>query len=305
MTVRGPVDAGSLGLLLPHEHVMSTFGLPAAPVPAYDETRLLTVAVAYLRYLGGLGCDAIADCTTAYFGRAPSLLSRISEASGVHILTNTGYYAAADDRYVPEHAFKESAAEIAARWVAEWRDGIDGTGISPGFIKTAVDAGPLSDIDRKLVRAAILTHLETGLTVQTHVGDNPAVVEEILSMLEGEGVAPEAWIWVHAHAVPEAAALRRAAEAGAWISLDGLGESTAGHILGLLRKLREWGLLSRALVSHDGEAFDPNGGSRQFHELLTGFVPLMERSGFSRSEVEQVTVRNPARAFTVGVRARR
>jgi phosphotriesterase-related protein len=124
-------------------------------------------------------------------------------------------------------------------------------------------------------------------------------------MLRGEGVAPDAWIWVHAHAVPEAAALRRAAEAGAWISLDGLGEGTAAHILGLLLRLREWGLLGRALVSHDGEAMDSNGGSRQFHELMTSFIPLMERSGFGRSEVEQVTVRNPAQAFAVGVRARR
>jgi predicted metal-dependent phosphotriesterase family hydrolase len=300
MTVLGPVDPGSLGLLLPHEHVMSTFGLPAAPVASYDEARLLPAATGYLRHLKELGCGAVADCTTAYFGRDPSLLARISEASGVAILTNTGYYAAAGDRYVPEHAFKESAAQIAARWTAEWRDGIGGTGIRPGFIKTAVDEGPLSDIDRKLVRAAILTHMETGLTVQTHVGDNPAVVDEILGMLGGEGISPEAWIWVHAHAVREASGLRRAAEAGAWISLDGLGEDTAAHILGLLQALRDWGLLGRALVSHDGEAFDPSGGSRQFHVLLTSFIPLMERSGFDRGEIEQVTVRNPAQAFTPG-----
>jgi predicted metal-dependent phosphotriesterase family hydrolase len=303
MTVRGPVDPASLGIVLPHEHVMSTFGLPPSVEPRYDEGRLLTVAAAYLGHLRALGCGAVVDCTTAYFGRSPRLLARISEASGVAILTNTGYYAAAGDRYVPEHAYHESAEAIAARWIAEARDGIEGTGIRPGFIKTAVDAGPLSDVDRKLVRAALLASRETGLPVQTHVGDNGPVVAEILGMVREVGVDASSWIWVHAHAVKESGALRAAAMAGAWVSLDGLGEGSAAHILGLLRDLRGWGLLGRALISHDGEVLDSAGGSRQMHYLMTDFLPLLERSGFAPAEVRALTALNPARAFTVRERA--
>jgi len=305
MTVQGPVDPGSLGIVLPHEHVMSIFGGEPAAIPRYDEGRLQTVAAAYLGHLRRLGCGTLFECTTAYFGRAPALLARIAGVSGLHIVTNTGYYAAAQDRYVPEHAFRESAEQIAARWVAEWKDGIEGTGIRPGFIKTAVDGGPFSGIDRKLVRAALLTHVATGLTIQTHVGDNPAVVAEILGMLASEGVSPEAWIWVHAHAVGQADSLREAAEAGAWISLDGLGPRSASHILDILRALRRWGRLDRALLSHDGEAMDRAGGSRQLHYLLTDFVPRLGQSGFCREEIRQITSGNPARAFAVRVRAGR
>ena len=96
----------------------------------------------YLKHLKSLGCQTIADCTAAYFGRQPSLLKSLSEESGIHILTNTGYYGAADDRYVPEHAFRETAGQLANRWIKEWEDGIDDTGIRPGFIKLAVDGGP-------------------------------------------------------------------------------------------------------------------------------------------------------------------
>ena len=60
------------------------------------------------------------------------LLRRLSEATGLHILTNTGYYGAANDIAIPKHAYDETAAQIAARWTAEARDGIEGTGIRPG-----------------------------------------------------------------------------------------------------------------------------------------------------------------------------
>ena len=75
------------------------------------------------------------------------LLRRLSRASKLHILTNTGYYGAANDKFLPPHAFTESADQLAARWIREAREGIDGTGIKPAFMKIGVDAGPLSDVD--------------------------------------------------------------------------------------------------------------------------------------------------------------
>lgn len=90
-------------------------------------------------------------------------MKRLSEATGLNIITATGYYGAANDRFVPSHAYKETAEELASRWIEEFERGIEGTGIKPGIIKIGVDAGPLSEIDAKLVQAAALTHLKTGL----------------------------------------------------------------------------------------------------------------------------------------------
>ena len=234
LTVDGPIAPEAMGFTLPHEHVMSTFGSDLARYPEYPSGRVLEIVLPYLAKIRSLGCRALLDCTAAYFGRHPELLQRISRESGLHIVTNTGYYAAAGDRYVPPHAFAESAEEIANRWEHEFSDGIDETGIRPGFIKTAVDDGPLSEIDRKLVLAAILAHKRTGMTIQTHTGNNPAAVQEILSMLAAEGVHPSAWVWVHAHSLPDPDPLVEAARLGAWISLDGVNPASAAHILGLL-----------------------------------------------------------------------
>lgn len=301
MTVAGALPAAELGLTLHHEHVMSTFGAESRRYPYYDEGRLLAVVSPYLQRLRSLGVQTVVDCTAAYFGRHPEMLRRFAQESGLHILTNTGYYAAADDRYVPPHAWSESADQIAERWRREWTHSIDGTGVYPGFIKTAVDAGPLSEIDRKLIVAAARTHRQTGLTIQTHTGDNAAAARSILNILAREGVHPSAWIWIHAHNLAEAAPVLQAAAQGAWISFDGLSADTASHILDLIRSMQAGGFLGQLLLSHDGDSY-MNGESRPYHYLLTDFIPMLQANGFSEEQVRQMVVANPAQAYAVQVR---
>ena len=301
MTVTGPIEPAQMGLTLPHEHVMSTFGSDAARYPFYDLAPLSAMVSPYLNYVKGLGVSTLVDCTAAYFGRHPELLRRFSQESGLYILTNTGYYAAAQDRYVPQHAYRETADQIAGRWVREWQEGIDGTGIYPGFIKTAVDDGPLSEIDRKLIVAAVRTHRQTGLTIQTHTGDNWSAAEAVLSILNEEKVQPAAWIWIHAHAMQSVDEVVYAAGQGAWVSLDGLSEESAQHHLDFVNALRQRGLLHRVLLSHDGDSYN-EGQFRPFHFLLTDFIPLLERNGFGQQEIRQMTVDNPRSAYTVQAR---
>lgn len=304
MTVRGPIAPTELGTALPHEHILSRFGEPPARHPDYQLSNLFDTVVPILEQLKSLGCDAIMDCTAAYFGRAPLVMHRLAELTGLHLLTNTGYYGAVDDRYVPDHTYDETAAEIADRWVTEWTEGLEGTGIRPGFIKTAVDGGPLSDIDRRLVRAAAKTHAETGLTIAVHTSDNVPAAQEQLSVLEEEGVQPSAWIWVHAQNVDDLDALARAASRGAWIEFDGLapGDAIDRH-LRLVRAMRDRDLLDRVLLSHDGSSYPPEGTEpRPMDTLFQSFSSTLRSAGFSESEIRTLTVDNPRRAFTVRVR---
>jgi phosphotriesterase-related protein len=302
MTVRGPVTPWTNGVFLPHEHLFSAFGEEPREKAQYDEKALLASVVPAVEKIRQAGCAAIADCTTAYFGRHVALLKLISERAGVHILANTGYYGAAGDRYVPKHAYAETADQIARRWIAEWMEGIDGTGVRPGFIKLGVDPGPLTDIDRKLITAGARAHLETGLLITVHTGDSPAGVRDQLAVLKSEGVAPAAWSWVHANAVKDMAVLEEASAGGAWISLDGLASDTLDRHLELVRWMRQRGRHGQVLLSHDGNGFRIDKPGKAFTALFTDFVPLLSKSGLSAEEVLQVTVENPLRAFAVGVR---
>lgn len=303
MTVTGPVEPGDLGFTLPHEHVISRFGAEPARYPDYPIAAVLDQVLPYLASVKARGVNTLVDCTTAFFGRHPELLQRISIESGVHILTNTGYYAARDARYVPPHAFKETPEAIAARWTREWRDGIDETGVRPGFIKIAVEKDPLSEIEIKLVHAAIHTHLDTSLVIQTHTGDNLPAARRIMDWVEAAGAPLSAWIWVHANAVSESATLLEAAERGAWISLDGVAAEPRDHILAHLKALCTAGFQERVLLSHDGDSFTFEGGLRPYEYLMSDFIPLLKDNGFSDTDIHQLTVANPARAFSIDMPA--
>jgi phosphotriesterase-related protein len=311
MTVRGPIKSEDLGTCLHHEHIVSRFGEDPEEHASYDYDHALSDVVPYLKFMQELGCNSIMCCTTKYFGRDVKLLQKISEASGMHLIANTGYYGAANDRYIPEFAFKASANEIAKLWVDEFTDGIDGSDIKPGFIKVGIDNGPLSEIDAKLVRAGAICHKATGLTLQVHTGDNIDAVNKQLSILREEGVSPAAWVWIHAQNVKNKEDLLPAAEKGAWISLDALRTAnyyeqrngatfTVDRHLELLLFLKEKGYLNQVLLSHDGSSYPQQGKSkRTFEVLFTTFIPMMKVAGISDDEIHQITVENPTKAYSI------
>jgi phosphotriesterase-related protein len=303
-TVLGPIRPSDLGVTLVHEHVLVDFG-GVASRSRYDADEVFRVARPHLDELREKGCRTLVECTPAHLGRDPLLLRRLAEATGLQILTNTGYYGAANDVAVPEHARVETPARIAARWTAEARGGIGGTGIRPGFVKCGVDPGPLSPIDRKLVEAAGLCHLATGLPLAIHTGDGAAALG-ILETLRSGGVSPEAWIWVHASNVKSRALLQWMADQGAWVEIDDLSPGTLGATVATVADLRARDRLDRVLVSQDAGWYhvgEPGGGSYRTHAFLfDAFVPALRARGFTESDVRALLVDNPARALTPGRR---
>jgi predicted metal-dependent phosphotriesterase family hydrolase len=62
----------------------------------YQADEAFRVALPHLRRIKELGCRSLVECTPAFLGRDPALLRRLSEASGLQIITNTGYYSAVE-----------------------------------------------------------------------------------------------------------------------------------------------------------------------------------------------------------------
>lgn len=114
VTVSGEIAANQLGTVLPHEHILVDFvGAEKVSPERYDAGEVFRVMLPYLEHAREAGCQALAECTPAYLGRDPKLLKRLSEASGVKLLTNTGYYGARQGKFLPQHAFRENAVELA------------------------------------------------------------------------------------------------------------------------------------------------------------------------------------------------
>ncbi len=306
MTVRGLRPAGELGFVLPHEHVLVDFIGAAEVSPSrYDVEVAYAKIKPFVDEAKMLGCATMVECTPAFLGRDPRLLVRLSAATGVNFVTNTGYYAARQNKFLPDFVQREDADALAARWLGEWRDGIEGTGIRPGFIKLGFDAGALSDVAQKLVRAAARTHRASGLTIAAHTGDDVAALAEV-ALLREEKIQPSAWIWVHAQNAKNEDTLTMLARSGAWIAFDGIAPRSLARHVNLVTMMKKQGLLERVLISHDAGWYrpgEPEGGAfRGYDVLFRAFLPALRKEGFTEDEIRQLTVTNPARAFTVAIR---
>ena len=300
-TATGPVAVADLGVTLTHEHVLVDFvGADKVGRHRYDADEAFRAALPHLQALRRQGVATLVECTPAFLGRDPVLLQRLARASGLHLLTNTGYYGAAEDKFVPAHAYEEDADRLAARWTAEWRDGIEGTGVRPAFLKIGVDAGALSAIDEKLVRAGARCHRETGLRLHVHTGDG-AAAGAIVSTLRAEGVRPDAYVWVHAQNETDRAVHRRLAAEGVWISLDGVSETSLDAHAAAVVDLARAGHLGHVLVSQDAGWYrvgEPGGGRfRPYTFLLDTFLPALRKAGLTESDTRRLLVANPARVL--------
>ncbi len=301
-TVTGPVPISKLGTTLMHEHVMVDFiGAGEVSPSRYNSDEVFKTALPKLKELADVGCRTLVECTPAYLGRDVTLLQRLSKASGLYILTNTGYYGAANDKYVPKHAYAESPMALAQRWTREVQKGIDGTGIKPAFMKIGVDSGPLSAIDAKLIGAAALCSKDTGLRLHVHTG-NGVAAKAIYDMLTKLDVDPSAYVWVHAQSEKDTFIHHELAMAKVWLEFDGINPKSAETHLKFIGAIAGKGDLSKVLISQDSGWYrvgEPGGGQfNGYTYLFKEFVPALKKRGFTDAQIKTLLVDNPARALT-------
>lgn len=297
-TVTGRLRADKLGCVLPHEHVMVDFiGADKTGPHRWDRDEVFRVMKPHLEAARSAGVTCIMECTPMFLGRDVRLLERLSRTTGLRILTNTGLY---KPPYLPEYAFKESADQLAARWIREWQKGIDGTRIKPGFIKIAVNPGSLDFVQRTIVTAAARTSHATGLTIACHTAHGEAALE-CLDLLRTEKLPLDRFIFVHADAEPDRKYHVEVARAGAWVEYDAIGWRPLEDHVRLITAFLSDGLAHRLLLSHDAGWYhvgEPNGGEvKPMTVLCERLLPMLRREGVPEDTLTLLTKTNPVQAF--------
>jgi len=297
-TVLGDISSDDFGLALIHEHIICDFiGADKVSRERYNPNEVFNVMLPYLKEIRQLGVTGFADCTPAYMGRDGQLLARLSEASRINILTNTGLY---KEPFVPEYAFECSVDQLAGMWASEIDSGIEGTSIRAGFIKIAVNPGPIIPLQEKIVRAAARCSLSTGATIACHTADGVAAMH-LLEILGEEGADSSKLIVVHCDAEEDLKYHLEIAHQGAWVEYDGLAEQNAEKTLSLVKFILKNGFESQLLLSQDAGWYhvgEKGGGNiRAYSYLVRNFIPLMLESGFSRESIDKILIENPARAL--------
>lgn len=305
-TVNGAIAANQLGKALVHEHFLVDFiGADKINEDLWNPVEVAATVLPYLQEVKQAGVKSIFDCTPAFLGRDVRLLQLLAQKSGLQIITNTGYYGARENKFLPPWAFSETADQLAQRWITEFQKGIADTTIRPGFIKIGVDGqAPLTEIHQKLVRAAALTHLATGLTIFSHTGPGQAAFEQI-NILQQLGVKPDAFVWVHAQNEQDKSLHIKAASQSAWVSLDGIGWGDFENYVDSLVRLKTAGLLHRVLISHDAGWYKPQEAQTNFQgytNIFKELFPRLKQKGFTDKDFEQLLVKNPATAMSIRVK---
>jgi phosphotriesterase-related protein len=315
MTVNGPVQSKKMGQTLEHEHILVDFiGADSTGYFRWNREAVEKKVLPYLLEAREKGVNTFIDCTPSYLGRDPFLLKELSQKSGLNIITNTGYYGARKNFFVPKIFYSSEASEIAEIWIKEFENGIENSGVKPGFIKIAVDpADSLSPEHKKIITAAALTHLKTGLVIASHTGPDKPAFEQI-RILKNMGIDPSAFIWVHAQSGTIEGNIK-AAQDGAWISLDNVrtradlepgAPNSINWYADRIVKLKNLGLLNKVLISHDSGWYDPgkpDGGTfNGFTDIFESLIPALKQRGITQDEITQILSKNPAEAFKIRIR---
>jgi predicted metal-dependent phosphotriesterase family hydrolase len=301
MTVTGPVSAGELGVVLPHEHVFIDLVREYRGSGLLNDEHLAHQELAELRAAGG---GTLVDLTLDEIGRDPAALRRVSAATGISIVMGCGHYR---DPYLDRGWFDRTAVDaIAEELVRDITEGVRGTGIRAGIIgEIGSDRGYISAAEERSFRAAARAHRRTGLTISTHAARWPVGTAQ-LGLLAEEGVDPRRVIVGHTDSVPVPGYHLALVKQGCYVSFDSIGtgsphdtDRAVGYVLELVRA----GFGAQILLSQDiclRDHLKARGGCGYAY-LLTGFLPMLTAAGLDPEQVRSFVTRNPRAALT-GIR---
>ncbi|HYM48944.1 MAG TPA: hypothetical protein VET65_00080 [Candidatus Limnocylindrales bacterium] len=336
-TVCGPIAPEALGVTLGHEHLLIDLrglweepateerrALAQAPIttpsratwvgnPYESRDNLLiddeAAAVDELRLFAAAGGRSVIDLTVEGLEPKPEALRRIAERSGVQIVAGAGVYRAFAH---PPWVAGMAVEDLAARFIAAIRTGINGTDVRAGVLGELGTSSPILPDEVKVLRAAAHAHFETGVPINVH----PAIFHRegprILDILQAEGVDLRRVALSHMDEQLDYAYHCSLAVRGAWLSFDTLGseevygpgsrEPTDDQRMEALLRLLEAGWAGQILLSQDvcTKLQLVRFGGRGYAHVLTAIVPRLRAAGIGEATISELLVDNPRRFLSGG-----
>lgn len=310
-SVLGPVDVGALGFTLTHEHlVTASAGIRQTYPELFGDFDALGkhVADALTEARDG-GVNTIIEVSTLDLGRDIRFIADMSARTGVNIVAATGIW-----RDIPRALWNRTPDEIAALFVREIEEGIEGTGIKAGIIKVANDAEGVTREGELILRAAARAAKQTGVRISTHSYAPGRVGEQQVAIFEDEGFDLNRVYIGHSNDSTDVEYLLGLVHKGVWLGMDRLRLSpTIGPDLEgraqTMAALVEAGAGDRLMVSHDwsilgvsrtsdplaSRTYNPDGWLFAQRRLF----PRLRELGVSQEQIDRFNRDNP-RTFLGG-----
>jgi phosphotriesterase-related protein len=263
------------------------------------------IAEANLFRLSGGG--TIVDTTTIGIGRDPRALARIARATGLNIVMGAGYYVG--DTH-PSGIGGMTESDLTDEMVADITSGVGATGVKAGIIGELGCSWPLTDNERKVLRAGARAQREAGAAITIHPGRNPAAPAEILDTLAEAGADLSRVVMGHMErTIADVESMLDLARRGCYLEFDLFGWETSYYPLSemdmasdaqrmnFVKRLVDEGYAERVVIAHDVFAKSRlvKYGGHGYAHILDNIVPRMLARGISQADMDSILVGNPAR----------
>lgn len=306
-SVQGPLHTNDLGFTLMHEHVITgSAGIwETYPELLGDVSDLPTLSAQALREAKTEGVATIVDLTTVDLGRNIRFLKTVSDQSGVAIIAATGIW-----RDIPRAFWERTPDEVAAFFIREIEEGIEGTGIKAGIIKVANDAEGVTEPGEIILRAAARAAKATGVPIATHSYAPGRVGEQQVAIFQDEGLPLSRVVIGHSNDTTDLDYLTGLCAKGVFLGLDRypgrIGPDWEARTE-TVRRLIDAGLTHHLVLSHDWQVLmahrtsdrqatrrhNPDG----YLFITRRVLPRLRQLGVSEDQIRQMMVVNPRKIF--------
>jgi phosphotriesterase-related protein len=309
-TVRGEISRGELGATLMHEHVFLGY-------PGWDDDTLYTFdAEAEMPRVAGsvssldrIGVRTLVDATPLELGRFPSLLSTVAEKTGINIICATGMYHGG----VGLHTYwrMKTVDEVAEVFIHDIEQGVGDEHIKAGILKIGTRVDKIVPHEEKVIRAAGIASVQTGVPVTTHTEEGQLGPQQI-AILTAEGVDPSRIVVGHLDNAKSLDDVKRVLDLGVFVGFDQIGyqfrvtdEARLDNVAALVTS----GYASQLILSQDRVAlwlgrlteflrpFQESVDREGFTYLHDSFLPRLRERGVSGEAITTMLEINPSRYF--------
>ena len=314
-TVKGPVDSGSLGRVLVHEHVITMdIEYTLNYRPDFVEEEQVAQAATRLNELKAAGVDTIIDLTVLGLGRYIPRIAKIAARTELNIIVATGCYTF-DELPKPLRSVGPGLSfdmpdPIPDLFVRDITVGIADTGVRAGELKCAIDAPGLTAGVERIMRAVGQANVRTGtpITVHTSALHHTGLIAQ--RVLAEEGVDLRDVIIGHSGDTTDVDYLMRVADRGSILGMDRFGMNVLlplAERVATIVQLVKRGYLGSITLSHDcfcwSDHFPSEAARAQlipehsYRYVLEKVVPALREAGITPEQIDTMLVENPRRHF--------
>ena len=310
-TISGSIPSAELGRTLSHEHLTNgTPGMERIP-GLLDRAEMIDRCLEALGQAHDAGIDSLIDLTPFDLGRQVWLFEAVAERSPLNVVCATGVY-----RWVPVVYYGWDEDEIAAHFVREIREGIEGSQIRAGAIKLAWDleyqleqeAGRVSPrgMLERTARAAARASKATGVPISCHTRAVDELGTPLLDIFEDEGLDLRAVTIGHSNDTQDLDYLRGLAARGATVGLDRFFSTEDDYVAersAIALALARAGYAEQVCLGHDGSPAGLWGGwsdarrSDCWTLVPRHEVPWLLDNGATEDDVDAMLRRSIAATF--------